>query len=227
MIDTIEQIETPEGVSLSLNLAGLPVRSIAYMIDWGIKVAFYIVLGLIAGGLGGGLGKTVFTLCVFFMEWFYPVFFEVYKNGQTPGKKKMGLMVLNDNGTPVSAQAAVIRNFVRFGDLLPGAYLTGVIAMLCDKKMRRVGDLAAGTVVVYTDKSWKKKAELPDVEPKMLPVDLTAEEKLAIVSFAERSELISELRQLELSKIITDLHGEKGRDGVEEIYKYAKGILGE
>lgn len=227
MIDTIEQIETPEGVSLSLNLAGLPARSIAYMIDWGIKIAFYIIVGIGVGILGGGLATTILTLCVFFMEWFYPVFFEVYKNGQTPGKRKMGLMVLNDNGTPVSVQASIIRNFIRFGDFLPGAYLTGIIAMLCDKKMRRVGDLAAGTVVVYVDKSWKKKAKLPDVEPVMLPIDMTAEEKLAIVSFAERSELISELRQLELSKIIGDVHGIKGYDGVDEIYRYAKGILGE
>lgn len=228
MIDTIEQIETPEGVTLSLRLAGLPVRTMAYLIDILIKTVIGIILGIICSIFGkGGLG--ILSVLAFLLQWFYPVYFEVFRNGQTPGKKRMKLRVLNDNGTPVSAQASIIRNFLRVADLLPGCYATGIISMILDSKLRRIGDLAGGTVVVYCEEpKIHLKTRLPkETIPENIPVDVTGEEKLAMIALAERHKMISSQRQQELAEILQPIHQSRGDKAVKTIHKYAASFLGD
>lgn len=85
----------------------------------------------------------------FFLEWLYPVVFEVYSNGATPGKKLCNIQVLHDDGTPIGWGASFSRNTLRFIDFLPFFYACGLLTMWLNQDSKRLGDLLAGTVVVY------------------------------------------------------------------------------
>ena len=97
----------------------------------------------------GRAGMGVILLTAFFVEWLLPAWFEASWNGQTPGKRAMGIAVLNDDGTPLRWPAALTRNLLRAVDFLPLLYGVGLVAMLANRDFKRLGDLAAGTVVVY------------------------------------------------------------------------------
>ena len=90
-------------------------------------------------------------LLMFVLEWFYPVIGEVYFRGASPGKHLLGLRVVHDNGTPVGFSASMIRNLLRFVDFLPALYAFGLLSMFASTSFKRLGDWAAGTVVVYKD----------------------------------------------------------------------------
>lgn len=152
MIDDQHHITTPEGVPLVLDLAGPLPRALAYFTDLLIRVVIYLAAAFVFGMIGAS-GAGLLLILVFVLEWFYPVWFEVMSNGQTPGKKAFGMAVVYEDGTPVDIQASLVRNLLRTADLFPLLYLTGFITMLLDRRFRRLGDLAAGTLVVYTASS--------------------------------------------------------------------------
>jgi hypothetical protein len=85
----------------------------------------------------------------FIFFWGYYIFFEMLWNGQTPGKRWVGLRVIRTDGTPITLSESFIRNLTRLVDFLPAAYGIGIISMFLDKQSRRLGDLAAGTLVVH------------------------------------------------------------------------------
>ena len=152
MIDDQHHITTPEGVPLVLDLAGPLPRALAYFTDLLIRAVIYLAAAFVFGMIGGA-GTGLLLILVFVLEWFYPVWFEVMRNGQTPGKKAFGMAVVHEDGTPVDIQASLVRNLLRTVDLFPLLYLTGFITMLLDSRFRRLGDLAAGTLVVYAANS--------------------------------------------------------------------------
>ncbi len=200
MLDTTREIEVPEGVELSLAVAGLVSRSLAFMIDlmvrWAVLAAVASIIGYL-GTFGGGL----FLIIVFVVEWFYPVLFGVFNHGQTIGKKSMGIMVINDDGTPIDWSSSIVRNLLRFADFLPAFFGFGVLSMLINKDFKRLGDLAAGTLVVHKRKlnQPELKFEEEGIAPK---IPLTLAEQSAIISFAERSSLMSESRANELASYL-------------------------
>lgn len=197
MLDTTREIEVPEGVELSLAVAGLVSRSLAFMIDLLVR---WMGLAAVSGLLGylGNFGAGIFFILVFLVEWFYPVLFEVFNQGQTIGKKSMGIMVINDDGTPIDWSSSIVRNLLRFADFLPIFFGFGIISMLLNKDFKRLGDLAAGTLVVHrrSIKEEKLTYEQDGLAPK---IPLTLEEQSAIISFAERSQRMSEGRTHELA----------------------------
>jgi uncharacterized RDD family membrane protein YckC len=145
-------ILSPEKTILSYRLASLGSRTWAFFID------LIIIIGLLAGlgtvstvmsvtGLEG-LANLIFPIVATALPFVYPLLLELLFNGVTPGKKAMGIRVRMADGTPVTAQAALIRNLIRPADMLPGTYLLGIITMFLNPKSQRIGDLAAGTVVV-------------------------------------------------------------------------------
>jgi uncharacterized RDD family membrane protein YckC len=159
-------IETPEQVELEFSIAGLGSRFVAILIDSvliaGFYLAVFLVLALVfssamaAGGKAGDeldtAGKWVlaaFIFLNFLLVWGYFALFEGLWRGQTPGKRVMKLRVIKDSGRQITFFEALARNLLRFVDYLPGMYLVGVITMLCNKRNKRLGDLAAGTVVVH------------------------------------------------------------------------------
>ncbi len=158
--DTLN-IDTPENVSFSYEIAGIGSRFLAALIDTVLLgLLQVIVVGaavLIILRSDGGVLDTeaplwilaVLTFISFFFFWGYYIFFESFWNGQTPGKRWIGLRVIRADGTPVGFSEVVIRNLVRTLDLLPVAYGVGVITMFVNSKSCRLGDLAARTVVVH------------------------------------------------------------------------------
>lgn len=217
-LDTTRVYETPEGVRLEMKLAGPVVRACAWAIDLLIRIGLYIGMAILFAFLGK-LGTAAALIGFFLIEWFYPVLFEV-RTGATPGKKAMGIWVINDNGTPVSWSASVLRNLLRAVDFLPLLYGFGLASMLLHPEGKRLGDLAAGTLVVYRDALPKRPrtAEIPPIPP---PGGLRLEEQLALLEFAERRERLSPERRIELAEILHGLTGRAGQAGVDQLHAYA------
>ena len=147
-------IVTPEGVVLELTLAGVASRYTAALLDVLIQGAAILgllfALGILGGaGVSGPLLIAFGILLVFAIVFLYPTLFEVLDDGRSPGKRVMGLQVRTLAGGPVTLVASAIRNFLRLIDILPGLVpLVGIITILVSKRHQRLGDMAAGTVVV-------------------------------------------------------------------------------
>src|SRR5258708_32376855 len=152
---------TPERVSLQYDIAGIGSRGAAAIVDTLIQsVALIVVLVALAAGLaaanaflgsGAGAGTlfiALFALALFLVADGYFMLFEILWNGQTPGKRMVGIRVIRENGYPMRPIDAVVRNLVRLVDWLPGAYGIGVLTMLLNKRAKRLGDFASGTIVV-------------------------------------------------------------------------------
>jgi uncharacterized RDD family membrane protein YckC len=217
-LDTTCTIETPEGIRLELYPAGPVARGAAWLIDSLIRIGLYIGLVLVLGVLGA-TGTGILLVAVFFLEWFYPVYFELRK-GSTPGKSAFGMVVVHTNGTPVRWQASMIRNLLRTVDFLPLFYGFGLVSMLLSKRFQRLGDMAADTLVVY--KPEPRESAFIDSMAMTPPAGLLPREQQALINFAERMERISESRSVELADHLVVLTGEKGRHGVQKLLGYAR-----
>lgn len=216
--DNIHRYETPEGILLQLRLAGAVARACAWAIDALIKGGVYLVVSLLTMFFGG-VGMALMLIGFFLLEWFYPVLFEVAA-GATPGKKAMGLVVVHDNGTPISLPASLLRNLLRVADFLPFLYGIGLVSMLANRRFQRLGDMVAGTLVVYRERELADIA-IPEVAPKPPPQQLSVEELRSLISFAERSARLSAERRIELAERLHVLTGMHGEAAVGELYAYA------
>ena len=141
----------------------------------------------------GKFGWGLLLVGLFLIEWFYPVLFEVYRHGATPGKRAMGLCVVNDDGTPVNWSASMIRNLLRFVDFLPFLYGFGLVSILLTRDFKRLGDIAAGTRVVDPE-TRKQAVTVPVLQAQPPQFPLTLEEQRAVINFAERSHELSPAR---------------------------------
>jgi uncharacterized RDD family membrane protein YckC len=223
LLDTIRAVETPEGINLNLRFAGPVPRALAWSIDSLIK--YSILLGaLFFLSFLGQTGFGLWLIALFTMEWFYPVLFEVLREGATPGKKVFGIKVINANGTPVDISASLIRNLLRAVDFLPLAYGFGFISMLLNHNFQRLGDLAAGTLVIYHDQ--------PVINPQLYkgPLQkplfpLTSNEQRLIIQFAERSPQLSPQRQDELATLLSPLNSTP--ESTQALLANARWLLGE
>ena len=220
MLDTLRYYETPEGIDLELKLAGLMPRAMAWLIDVIVQALLQSVLAGLLMLSGGGVGQGLMLMSVFLISWFYPVFFEVLNQGATPGKKYLRLKVVHDNGTPVGWSASLIRNLLRTVDFMPLLYGVGVAAILINKDFKRLGDMVAGTLVIYND-AHQTRHEIPDATAKPPPIALTLTEQRAILHFAERSKQLSVERQQELADSLSVLTGKQGGEGVTRLLQYA------
>ena len=223
-LDTHYQIETPEGIDLPLRPAGLPPRALAFAFDLGVRGIIMGIL-LVPLALLGNIGLGLGSLLLFLVSWWYMVLFEVLNQGCSPGKQVMGLRVVQDDGTPIGWSASLIRNLLRFVDMLPFGYFLGAISCLQHPHFKRLGDLAAGTLVVYR--------ELPLVRPRVPqaaalrpPFALELSDQRAILGFAERQAELSAERVHELAAILaTPLQVPPAR-AVEQLNGVARGLLG-
>jgi uncharacterized RDD family membrane protein YckC len=224
MLDTVAQVETPEGIALQLRSAGLVPRALAWAVDAAIRItAASVALAVLA--LFGAGGTGLYLIFAFVLFWFYPVLFEVLRDGQTPGKIAMNLRVVNTNGTPVTWLASIVRNLLRTIDMLPLFYAFGLISTLVDARSRRIGDIVAGTLVIYTDPPAKQSAA-PLVASVWPPLPLRVEERAAIVEFAERTEQLTPERQAELADLLPALTGTGGASAVQRLHGMAAAFLG-
>ena len=198
MLDTTRTVETPEGINLDLQVVGPVPRALAWVVDIIIRTILYIILGVTLANFGL-FGDGLYLLFIFLLEWFYPVFFEVYMRGATPGKRLLGLRVVGDDGAPVSWSSSTIRNLMRFVDFLPFGYGFGLLCMFWHRDFKRLGNLAAGTVVVYVEKPKAQTQILADTSTAP-PCQLNPEEQKTIVDFAERLDGLTEDRAEELAR---------------------------
>ena len=150
LIDERLEIETPEGTRLTLSLAGPVTRALAYGIDLLIRLLVFVVIAM-AVAVFGNVGTGVILISLFLLEWFYPTLFEALRNGQTPGKKYMGIAVVHSNGTPLSFNGSLIRNLLRTADAFPMFYLLGFVSTLISPRFQRLGDMAANSVVIHVE----------------------------------------------------------------------------
>jgi uncharacterized RDD family membrane protein YckC len=154
------RLETPEQITVDLELAGLGSRFVAQMVDWLLKILFsglLVIAVVIAGGLLGfsqqiehaSVLVQALAVAALYLLWLgFDIYYEAVHNGQTPGKRHAGIRVIRDGGAPLDFQAAAVRNLLGLADMLPWFYVLGAVIVLLTPKRQRLGDLAAGTVVV-------------------------------------------------------------------------------
>lgn len=204
-LDTLYHAETPEGIALALRPAGLVARAQAWAIDFAIRLGLFFVIAMVAG-IAGGLGAAFLLVSYFLLEWIYPIVFELGRGGATPGKQAMGLQVVMDSGLPVTPGAAVVRNLLRAADFLPFLYAAGVASLLLRADFKRLGDLAAGTLVVYRD-TVRLHGALPQASPTPPARPLAAPEQAAVVAWAGRATRLTPQRFEELAQLARPVTG--------------------
>ncbi len=153
-------IETPERVALTLEVAGLGTRALAYLVDAFILFFFWVTVGFALSILSKqgltfadfqalqAVAQAAIVLGVFFLQWGYWTLFETLWGGRSPGKRALGIRAVRLDGAPEGFTDAALRNLGRAVDFLPVLYAAGLTAMMISPRSRRLGDLLAGTVVV-------------------------------------------------------------------------------
>ena len=151
-------IETPELVAIEMPLAGIGSRFIAVLVDTLIWFAGLFVLGMLFFIVEPALKAfsklsyqwvvALLTFALFLFNWGYFTLFEAFWNGRTPGKRVARIRVIQRSGRPIGLFESMARNLVRYVDQIPFFYAVGVITMFVTRQHQRLGDLAAGTLVV-------------------------------------------------------------------------------
>jgi uncharacterized RDD family membrane protein YckC len=223
LLDGQLALTTPEGVRLLLTPAGPVPRALAWTID--LFVFLGVVWGLaLALGPTGKLGSGIFLLALFLVYWGYPVLCEVYAGGATLGKRVLGLEVLQESGVPVGWRASLLRNLLLVADFLPIFYATGLVCMLWDVRFRRLGDLVAGTLVVYRERA-PRRVPAPEVPPLALPFPLSPAQQSALADLFAREASLPLERMDELADLAEPLTGRTGRASLERLRAMVAGLL--
>jgi uncharacterized RDD family membrane protein YckC len=207
-------LATPEGVELQVVLAGLGSRFIAGAFDLILQALAIVILavitGLFSGGLHGAL-VVVFIVAQFVIWFFYPVLFEVLAAGRTLGKRVTHLRVVRTSGAPVDVAASAIRNLMRLIDGPPLLYVPTMISIAVTKRNQRLGDLAAGTLVIRDNPPGRRETTAWDAAAAagMHGADgwdasaVSSEEVAAVRRFLERREGLEAPARRELAIRLT------------------------
>ncbi|MBX3619502.1 MAG: RDD family protein [Rhizobacter sp.] len=223
-LDTLYTAETPEGIALSLRPAGVAPRALAYMVDLAVRVGLFIALSIVALPFGG-MGRGLLLVSYFLLEWFYPVVFELTRSGATPGKRLFGLHVVMDSGLPVTPAASITRNLLRAADFLPFLYAFGSVSMLLRRDFKRLGDLAAGTLVVHGEHVALHGA-LPEATPTAPARPLAPREQAAIVAWAGRASRLTPARLDELAELARSVTPPGQADATHRLLGVAQWLVG-
>jgi uncharacterized RDD family membrane protein YckC len=222
-LDTTADVETPEHVRFSYQLAGPSRRALAYLIDGVVRLAialFVAIVGSLAGAFDaegiGGMSTGLMLVMLFFLEWGYFTVFETLWNGRSPGKKAVHIRVVREGGHPLSFVDSVLRNLLRAADFLPVGYAIGLLVMGRDGRFRRLGDLVAGTMVV-TEQRHGYAAPF-NIHPPPTPQELAAlparlplsrDDLDAIELFLRRLGTLAPLREVELADMVAPIYAQR------------------
>lgn len=209
-------IETPEQIKINYSIAGIGSRFYAAVIDIAVLTPIVLIgmyvtvramidLNEILNWLAAIAGIATFAL-----QWGYYIIFEITTNGQSPGKRALGLRVIKVHGYPISFSDSAIRNLIRIVDFLPFFYGIGLMAMLSNKNWQRLGDLAAGTLVVKEDtKVSPNPAKTPTIRKSTFVYadwiqleQLTDAELVSIREYLSRRGTLPRLRRIQLVRAI-------------------------
>lgn len=209
-LDTVVYAETPEGIMIELRPAGVAARFYAFLIDWVLRIVLIYGVSMIALAMGG-LGVALMLILFFALEWLYPVAFELSRWGATPGKRVLGLKVVMDSGLPITPAASFTRNLLRVADFLPLLYGFGLASMLVRKDFKRLGDIAAATLVVHRPLP-SPKIELQEIEPLAPARPLAPQDQAAVIALAARASRLTPERLDELAALAAPISGNAGGD---------------
>jgi uncharacterized RDD family membrane protein YckC len=227
-IDATLEVVTPENIAFHYQVAGPFRRLPAFLLDVCIRMAIFLSFTMTLGFFGvlanlQGLTSALVIVAWFVLDWFYGGVLEIVFNGQTFGKRVMGLRVLTVDGEPITAVQAIMRNFLRFADMMPmlslevfsisaAAYMiptfvVALVTMTMNRRYQRLGDLVCGTVVVVEERSWLAGvAELEDPRAKQLanyvPADFRVSRTLAraLSDYVDRRRYFSPARRREIAR---------------------------
>jgi len=210
-MDRNVDVRTPESIAFNYELAGLGSRFLALAIDqliqvlvvlaifWGaVSAALHLptvhgTVGTQSEKLGAAIVIAAIVIVLFTIFFGYFIIFETLWNGKTPGKWALSIRVVRDGGYPVDFGAAVIRNLIRVGELALGYYALSALSMVLSPENKRLGDYAAGTIVVRESKIALGLADLPvRAEPVYAPtLYLSGEERALVKRFIERRDALA------------------------------------
>ncbi len=235
-LDTTISVVTPENIAFDYQLAGPFRRLPAYIIDvltryailGGILFVMWLFLGMVIGFSGatilGSFGSAVSMIVIFFFNQFYGTLLETYWNGRTVGKRAMGIRVIDIDGGPIDIRRAFLRNLLRVVDMMPFVPLSGaaidlplfgaltissigLICILFTKRMQRLGDLAAGTMVIDDERSWRLPiAKVDDARVPALASFIPGDYKITrtmaktLAIYAERRHYLTPPRRREICR---------------------------
>ena len=234
-LDTTIAVVTPENIAFDYQLAGPFRRLPAYLIDLATRWFFLgilLFLGSVVFGITGGFAGPFFVaiafITYFIVSWFYGTLLETFYNGRTVGKWACGIRVIDVEGRPINGSRALIRNLLRVADFWPLAApsqfsdeippmmiiptgMVAIVTMILTRRMQRLGDLAAGTMVIVDERTW----ELPVVkvdDPRVaalasyLPGDYRVSRSMArtLAVYAERRHFLTPARRREIASQLTD-----------------------
>lgn len=216
-------IRTPESIEFSYELAGLGSRFLAVVLDMLLQIALFSALAfglsLAAARIGiprhaagpdaekfiTGLAVALVVVIVFTIFFGYFIAFETFWNGQTPGKRALGIRTVRDGGYPIDFGAALVRNLIRVGEMALGFYALSAVSMLVSPENKRLGDIAAGTIVVREGRLAMPSRLRAEVEPQYGATRyLSGEERALVRRFLERRESLTPLRRRQVAAQIGD-----------------------
>jgi uncharacterized RDD family membrane protein YckC len=212
-------VRTPESIEFTYALAGLGSRFLAWFVDLSIQLA--IILAIFFGLLfaatklpsGGGVSSSadkvgtailiaLVAIVLFAILFGYFIAFEAFWNGQTPGKKLLGIRVVRDGGYPIDFGASMIRNLIRVAEMLFGMYALSALSATISPENKRLGDIAAGTLVVRDARLAVPSLEV--LKGRAEPVYgatafLSGDERALIKRFLERRDELNASKREELA----------------------------
>jgi uncharacterized RDD family membrane protein YckC len=225
IVDTATRIVTPENIAFRYELAGPFRRFPAYLLDLAVRLMAIILIAIVSAFLGialsSGFVLAIILVSLFILEWFYGGIFETYWNGQTPGKRMLGLRVLTVDGRPINGLQAVLRNILRAVDMMPlfplawfiedlpmqlPLFLLGFLSTMWTQRFQRLGDIVCGTIVVAEERSWLfgiSKVDDPRAAQlaEYIPANFVVSRKLsrALATYVERRKFFSPMRRREVA----------------------------
>lgn len=202
-------IETPESVAFRLQLAGIGSRGLALLVDTAVIVLLVaaellvvLLLTWLAAEVGGVYNLAwslgIFGALAFITYWGYFIWYEAARNGRTWGKKRIGLRVVRDDGSAIGFTESAIRNLVRMIDMMPGMYGAGMVSAMVSRRGKRLGDMAAGTLVIRDQEELSLYYD----------GDAQAPEIALIREFLARQEELTEAARLQVASELMRLVGE-------------------
>ncbi|VAW52386.1 hypothetical protein MNBD_GAMMA06-771 [hydrothermal vent metagenome] len=239
--DATLTISSADALHYSLEIAGIGARAYAFVIDWHIRLLFallwlYASITLIPGigsiqeffseDFDSTTNSTVITTTIIFLPavigyFFYHPILEILMHGRTPGKRIADVRLVTTQGHIPDAGSLLIRNVFRIIDSLPGVYTIGIVVCLFTKKHIRIGDIAAGTILVYENKA---DTTITDVVKQTLNATIPAGDYELLLEIINRWEQLLPEKRLQLghqllSKISDDFHTEKDRELKKHLIK--------
>jgi uncharacterized RDD family membrane protein YckC len=244
----IVTIQTPEYVQIPFETAGIVSRGIAKLLDFLVLSVILVPSSLISFAIVGmaddpqntqwsSIVAAIFFFITASIPFLYFVCLEYWMNGQTIGKRVLGIRVIHDRGGKASFSAVFLRNLLQLADLFPGFYFTGMIAIFLHREEKRIGDMIAGTLVVAESKSpqvlhfqWSplflSKQEV-EILQRLSPI--SAEQYIVLESFlSRRNELLSHVRSAIAKQFIKkwwpEIETKAGREEefLEKVYLYLR-----